>query len=266
MSAVIAAVDNSAAARAVVETAAAVARLSGAALRVLHVREDGLETARAAALAAGVALEAVDGAPPEEAVARTVRPREVEAVVVGARRVRGGRAPAGHIALSLLTRIPKPVFVVPPDARPRRSIGAILVPLDGTPESAQTVARVIDLARESRVRVVVLHVHTPESLPGFEDQSQHEREAYAREFVARHCRCSLDDVEVELRVGRPGREVVEVAQSSDVDLIALGWRRNLAPGRAATVKEALTTSSVPILLVPLEDDSIAFSDGGPIRT
>jgi nucleotide-binding universal stress UspA family protein len=251
MSTVLAAVDNSPVARPVVETAAAFARLLDASLAVLHVHEDSAGTARAAARSVGAPFTTIEAAAPQEAIIRAAREPDVIAVAVGARRVHGGRSPAGHIPLAVITAVPKPVLVVPPEARSDGRLDTLLAPLDGTTESAETVADVVDLARRANLRVVVLHVHTPETVPMFEDQAQHTGDAWTREFVARHCGCSVEDVDVELRVGMPGREVASVARDAGADLIALGWRRNLARGHAATVREVLASSDVPVLLVPL---------------
>ena len=42
----------------------------------------------------------------------------------------------------------------------------------------------------------------------------------------------------------------EVATAAGADLIALGWSQDLTPDRAAVVREVLTRSEVPVLLLP----------------
>jgi nucleotide-binding universal stress UspA family protein len=250
MSIVLAAVDNSAVARPVVATAAAFAQLLGARLRVAHVQEDGAATARAAAQAAGAALELIDDGDTVRAIVRAVSDPQVDAVAVGARRMPGGRTPAGHVALALIAGVPKPVLVVPPEARPDGRIDTMVAPHDGSAEYRQALGDVIGLARASGMRVVVVHVHAPDSLPWFEDQPQHERDAWSREFLARHCGVPIHDLDVELRVGTPAREIGSVAREARADLIALGWRRDLTPGHASTIRELLALSDVPLLLIP----------------
>jgi nucleotide-binding universal stress UspA family protein len=149
-----------------------------------------------------------------------------------------------------MSELEKPLVVVPPIRRVPERIERVLVPLDGTEASAAAVRAVIRLAEEQDIEVVVLHVQDEHAI-AFSDQPHHETEAWGREFVARWCRCPAGKVQLELRVGLPGEHVVDVARELDVDLIALGWRRNLEPGRAAVVREALGPSEVPVLLIPL---------------
>lgn len=89
-------------------------------------------------------------------------------------RCHGGPRPAGHVALEVITRVNKPVVVVPPDGTTRARIARVLIPLDGTDESSQAIADTIALARRRDVEFVVLHVHAPETVPAFEDQPHHE--------------------------------------------------------------------------------------------
>jgi hypothetical protein len=41
-----------------------------------------------------------------------------------------------------------------------------------------------------------------------------------------------------------------VATAEGADMIALGWRRRLAPERAAVVREVLARTPVPVILLP----------------
>ncbi len=96
----------------------------------------------------------------------------------------------------------------------------------------------------------MLHVHSPETVPAFEDQRHHEVPAWEGEFVARFVSVPNAHVEVIQRVGVAADRIVAVACDVEADLIALGWNQNLAPGRAQVVREALTHSTIPVLLVP----------------
>ena len=53
------------------------------------------------------------------------------------------------------------------------------------------------------------------------------------------------------RSGAPGEHVVSAAEAERADLIVLGWSQKLSTGRAGTVRQAILTSSVPVMLVPL---------------
>lgn len=255
MSSVIAALDNSAAAEPVIATAIRLAELYEGVVRAVHVREDGSEAARSAARAADVEFETVTGSPVERLIAAAQEP-DVRVMVLGARGRPGGKRPAGTTALAVITSIGKPVVVVPPDvSRPER-IDSVLVPLDGSRASAVALAGTINLAHESGLEVVVLHVREEERLPRFSDHLQHEERIWAEEFIARNCPCPPEEVQLELRVGMPDEHLVQVTLESEVDLVAMGWSQDLDAGRAAVVREALARSPVPILLLPVNEQPL----------
>ena len=125
----------------------------------------------------------------------------------------------------------------------------ILVPLNGRELSTSTLAQTLRLAVHRKLEVIVLHVHDQESIPLFSDQRQHELESWADEFLRRHC-LNPELVRLETRIGTPSENVLQVADDTSADLIALGWSQDLGPGRAAVIRAALERSRVPLLLVP----------------
>jgi nucleotide-binding universal stress UspA family protein len=234
----------------VLETAKAIEPLYGSPVEAVHVREGPTAIVAAAAGAAGVPLRLESGSPLDVLEALLAAP-DVGALVIGARGTPAGRRPTGDTALRLITSVPKPLVVVPPDVREPERIDRILVPLNGSPESAAAVSRTIELARASGIEVIVLHVRAEKDLHAFSDQLHHEGPAWVEEFLARFCPVPAQEVEVELRVGVPEEEVGSVAAEIEADLIALGWSQQLAPGRAAVVRAMLSSSVVPVLLIPL---------------
>ena len=257
---VIAAIDDTAAARAVLVAGRLVAELFDARLEAVHVRDDGARTARSAARAAGLQLREVDG-PVVKALVLEAQEPDVAALALGARATPAGRRPAGHVALEVITAVPRPVAVVPPEVRPEPDLRRLLVPLDGTSATAQALAEVIERACQRDIDVVILHVLGEESLPPFSDQPHHEAEAWVREFMARHCPAAA--ARAELRVGVPAHAVVSTAVETGADLIALGWAQHLAPGRAAVVQEVLERGRIPVLLVPIELGGSSHASGEP---
>jgi hypothetical protein len=249
MSKVIAAIDNSPAARPVLAASAAIADLLQADLEALHVCEDGDAAARSAAEVAGVPISVRRG-PVVSTLAEAGRPPVVAAVVVGARALATGPRPAGHVALQLAGVLPKPLVVVPPDATVPSRVGRILVPLDGSRATADALAETMVLASARDVELVVLHVRDVASIPLFNDQPHHEAEAWTHEFLRRNCP-HPDRIRLEVRIGIPGRHVLTMAERATVDLIALGWSQHLGEGRAAVIREVLERSGVPVLLVPV---------------
>jgi nucleotide-binding universal stress UspA family protein len=246
---VIAAIDDTEAAAPVLTTARAVAQLFGASVEGLHVRSNGFVKASSAAREAGIPLSAVAG-DVVQSLAAAGSGRDVSALVLGTRDEPSEAKPLGSTALELVGTVEKPVVLVPPRATPSRRIRGVLLPLEGTRQTSLAPVQVLELARDAAVDVLVLHVLDESALPLFTDQPQHETEAWATEFLARYCPRGLRSVSLVLRVGRPEDVVVDVAEASGVDLIALGWNQRLAPGRAAIVRTALERGRLPLLLIP----------------
>lgn len=105
------------------------------------------------------------------------------------------------------------------------------------------------MARDAGIKVIV---REEAALHAFSDQLHHEGPAWVEEFLARFCPVPAEDVAIELRVGVPEAEVAGVARETGADLIALGWSQELAPRRAAVVRAMLSSSAVPVLLIPLD--------------
>jgi nucleotide-binding universal stress UspA family protein len=263
MNKVIAAIDNTAAAQAVLAAGTPIAELFEATLEAVHVRDDGARSARAAAAAAALALREVNG-PVVDALVSEARRQDVAALVLGARATPAGRRPAGHVALDVIRTATKPVAVVPPDPRRPSGLERLLVPLDGTSGTARALEGVIEIACRHNLDVVAMHVRDEASLPPFSDQPHHEADAWEREFMARFC--NAPGARAELRVGVPAAEVVAMAAEAEADLVALGWHQDLTPGRAAVVRQVLEWSRVPVLLLPVEDGQARASGSPGART
>jgi nucleotide-binding universal stress UspA family protein len=250
MTTVLAALDANPSARPVLGTAIAIAPLFDATAAALHVRENGAGIAGETASLANVPLRLGSGPPVDQIVLAAEAPG-VAALVIGARGRHGGPRPAGHTALEVITRVPKPVVVVPPEAQPRARLNRILVPLEGTHTSSRALEDVVKLAHRSELEVLVLHVHTPESMPAFANHEPHASQAWDREFLARHVPTPHERITLVRQVGFPADNIVAVARQRNVDLVALAWSQHLSPGRASVVSETLAGSNVPVLLLPV---------------
>jgi len=249
MSRLIAALDNSAAAHPTLDVAVALGRILDAEVDAVHVVDSDATTARSVADGRHVPFRDLTG-PTAEALAAAIEPTEVMALVVGARRAPGGARPAGHITLELLARATKPIVVVPPNCT-RTDLhrgDRILLPLDGSATAARAVGPIAALGAAHGLDVVVLHVFDVENVPRFWDHPEHDEAPWGREFLDRFC--PGPGVSIELRAGDAGRTALDVGHECDVGLIAVGWPRDLAPARAHTVKELLSDSPVPVILVP----------------
>ncbi len=251
MTTVLAALDSNASGRPVLHTAIALADLYDSTVTCLHVREEASSVAAQLARAAGVELREVSGST-IEAIVNAARDPDIAALVLGARGVHGGPQPAGHTALEVITRIPKPVAVVPPLAQPPERIHRILVPLEGTSEGSQALDETIRLAHRRGLEVLVLHIHSPATVPAFSDHEPHATQAWEREFLTRHISTPHDRITLLRRLGVPADDVVAVARETGPDLIVLAWGQDLARGHARVVSETLAHTHIPVLLLPVQ--------------
>ena len=250
MKTVLAAVDNSLAARPVLATAQALAALLDANTQGLHVRTGSDRTARSTTEAAGVPLEITSG-PVVQRLIDAGRADDVVALVVGTRSTPGGRL-LGTTATAVATALLKPVVVVPPEARAPGRLTRVLVPLEASLPAGRAPRTILELARDATIEVLALHVLEEDAIPSFTDQPQHEHTAWTHEFLARYCPWGVGTVRLETRVGRADEVVPLVADESVCDIVALGWARELAPGRASIVRATLERSRVPVMLVPVD--------------
>jgi nucleotide-binding universal stress UspA family protein len=260
MKKVLAAVDDSLAARPVLETALALAAALGASPEALHVQTNGGRTAQSAAGEAGIPLRTVTG-PVVRRLVEAGEPDNVVALVVGARGTPRGR-PLGATATAVATASLKPVVVVPPDAPAPKALTRVLVPLEASLPAARGSRAVFELAPEVTIDVIALHVLEEDAIPAFTDQPQHEHAAWTGEFLARYCPWGVGSVRLETRVGRTEELVPLVVEESGADLVALAWAQELAPGRAPVVRATLERSRVPVMLVPVD----LVSEGAPALT
>jgi nucleotide-binding universal stress UspA family protein len=249
MTIVLAAIEADACAQSVLRTARVIAELFDASAVALHVREDSAASPRAVAAAAGFELRETAGDVIERIVA-AAHEADVVALVLGARGVHGGPQPAGHTALEVITQVAKPVAVIPPQARASHHLARLLVPLEGTDESSHALEQMVQLAHRRQLEILVLHVHSPATVPAFSDHEPHATRAWEQEFLSRYIATPHERIRMVRRLGVPADDIVTVADETRAELIVLAWRRSLGPGRARVVSETLARSHVPVLLMP----------------
>jgi HAD superfamily hydrolase (TIGR01509 family) len=267
MSRVIAALDTSEVARAVLEVAACFATMLDAELTAVHVIEDGAMPRipeRGTVEERGGTLEVLRGAPVPTLVVRADEP-DVVLTVIGARAGPEGPRPAGHTALELAQRTACPLLVVPPrtDRCRDRRLERAVVPLDGSATVSRSLESPLDLLVEAGVEVVAVHVYEEGRVPQFLDQPQHDYPSLRHEFLVQQSRRPAS---LELRVGTAWSAALACASAHDADLIVLSWKQDLSAGHADLVREMLARSEVPLLLVaetalPHRADALADHDG-----
>jgi nucleotide-binding universal stress UspA family protein len=254
MKKVIAALDATAAARPVLQTALRIGEMARADVEAVHVREASVEPSTPAHLAKRdrVHFRVLD-APVGSGLLRVMESPEVIAGVLGARATSGGRRPVGHVASQILLHAQKPVVVVPPVLLSPRPFRKLLVPLEGLEETSKALADGLSSLFGPEVELVVLHVFTNTTLPRMLDRPYRDLDLLATEFRAKHL---PNSTRAELRTGAIGAGVVESCTEQDADLVVLCWHQIATPGRASVVREVLSASGRPVLLLPVPGDSI----------
>jgi nucleotide-binding universal stress UspA family protein len=184
----------------------------------------------------------------------TLTDPRVIAAVFGARATPGGRRPVGRTALRVLEQAHKPIVVVPPEAvgvspRPFRRL---LVPLEGSEQSARPVVESLYPLIVSAPELVVLHVFTSATVPRSLDRYGRDLALWGDEFLARFC---PEATRIELRAGSVGDRVAEVCREQDVDLVVLSWSQESSLGRAVVIRDVLGRSTIPVLLLPVRADA-----------
>jgi nucleotide-binding universal stress UspA family protein len=248
VSTIVAALDASAAARPVLETALRIGQMMAADVEAVHVHDGGAETPAALAERAGVLLQSLEGPVAAGVLAALDRPAALMAVL-GARATPGGPRPVGSTARRILHRATKPLVVVPPDAvgRHGQPLRRLLIPLEGSGASSGPVAEVLRPILPTDVELIAIHVFTPDTVPRVLDHPARDLLLLGDEFLARHLPGASD---VAFRSGPAGARIAEMCAEERADLVVLSWSQDSSAGRAEVVREVLARATVPVLLLP----------------
>ena len=250
---VIAAIDESSGARAVLHVAKRLASLLGAQVEAVHVRTESSGGAVAALADAAQVPVSVRAGDIVAGLGSAVRERDAIALVIGSRDFPEGVSPAGHIALAIVESLEGTIVVVPPDAADR-PLRRVLVAVEGDGESAG-LRRLLDhLGGRPHPEVIALHVIESAGLPAFADSPVLEADAFENELRIRVASGLLTDpalVRFEMRVGDAPGSLREATRELDVDLVVLAWHRDLSEGHGRLVREMLERGSIPVALYAL---------------
>ncbi|MEO8696923.1 MAG: universal stress protein [Acidimicrobiales bacterium] len=123
-----------------------------------------------------------------------------------------------------------------------------LVPLEGTRDSAEAIGAHLETLRRAGVGITVLHVFHSGTAPRFWDQAGHAGQSWGTEFLARWC--DQPGTKLRLRSGDVVTAILDVASGESIDVIALGWSRQIAGDRARIVRDVVGRSDLPVLLTP----------------
>ena len=259
MTIVLAAIDPSAAARPVLETALRVGRLTAADVEAIHVDEGAADLPRSLASRAGIPIRIASGPVGPTLLAAFTSP-DVVVGVIGARGAPAGGPTAGRTALHLLERLDKPLVAVPVEASDHGGpIERLLVPLEGTDESSLPVADRLASLIVGDIDMIVLHVFTRETMPRILDRPVRDLQLWADEFGARY---GPAGARIECRVGLVAEQVAHVVAEETVDMVVLSWSQNASPGHAEVVRSVVAGSKIPVLLLPVSGPSSRDTTNG----
>jgi hypothetical protein len=247
MTSVLAALDGSPAARPVLETALRIGHLIGADVEAVHVAVRGSPTPEILAQRLAVPIRVLEP-PVDAALLEALAEPGVAIGVLGARGTAGGRRPVGRTALRVLERTAKPIVVVPPEMGPATgAMRRLLVPLEGTAAASEPVMTRLCPQLRPDAELVVLHVFTAATAPAILDRPGRDLDVLRDEFLARHCPSAA---RVEWRTGGVAAAVADACQDQQADLVVLSWSQDVGATRAAVVRDVLSRSTVPVLLLP----------------
>ena len=243
--------DDTPSARAVLTAALGIAQLLATEVQALHVSEGNgpNRISTQVALDAGVDLQLRHG-PVAETILASLETPSIFGGVVGLRAFLGGARPAGSVALQVISGASKPVVWVPPDAQLRASLPRrLLVPLDGSAAASSAFLGLEHRFPPDPDREINVLLAFDGMTPTMLDHDPHGIEAWGREFVERHCPGGHRTFEG--REGDPGNAVIEEAERTCSDLIILSFGGSIEVGHGAVVREVLTRSQIPVMLLPV---------------
>jgi nucleotide-binding universal stress UspA family protein len=170
----------------------------------------------------------------------------------------------GSVAEKVLRTAACPVLTVPPRAHGAAQwatdVRHVLCPTDFSPVSVNALAWASEWARLTRARLTVLHVSeiSPDigepPLPEFaayRDRLSADAQRTLHDHVAAN-RSDTVEVDGQLAVGRPYKEILRVAHEGQADLIVMGVSGHGAIGRfffGATVQHVVRRAECPVLTV-----------------
>ena len=261
MTTVIAAVDSTDSARAVVGGAAWLASFLDADTDYMVSTADDATSLEAAIVSAAAAEKDTTDDNPRPAVRKvdialeTALPGElglvrVAGMVLALAALPDGRDHPALRACHLATRSHKPMLFVRPGAGILDAQGPkrVLVPLDGSTPSSRATAPFVSRLAEHGSEVVLVHVFDEETVPHYFDQYHHAHEVWRKEFLTRHSAGSRN--RLSLRSGLAPATILDSALVESSELLIMSCSGNMAPERNRTVREVLAQTTVPVLLVP----------------
>ncbi len=235
-----------------------------------------LEELRRVAASAGAdtpntTLDVIEG-DPAAAIVDTAAAVPADLIVLGTHG-RGGfeRFMIGSIAEKVLRKAACPVLTVPPHMTGVSSddvrLHHVICAVDFSAASLQAFGWALDLARQARASLTVLHAiewliedeprtHGHFNVPEYRGYRIEEAREQVRALVDGEPHASTP-VTAEVTVGRAHREILRVATDTHADLIVMGTQGRGGLGLAlfgSTTQQVVRTATCPVLTVRAPDD------------
>jgi nucleotide-binding universal stress UspA family protein len=200
---------------------------------------------------------------PAERLLHEAEAGQADLIVLATQKTDLQRLVLGSVATQLVQRSPLPVIVLRPGHRRVTSVARILVPLDGSLESARVLPVVAGLARTLGAELLLQRVISS-SPHGPADASTLELDAYlwsvreqAHAELEQVCQ-SLARAQVQVRAtvwtGPPAAAILRAADLEQADLIAMATHGRRGLGKAllgSIADEVVHHAQVPVLTVSL---------------
>lgn len=183
-------------------------------------------------------------------------------LIVGADPGARDKLGVGPVATRAIEESNTPVLVVRQGATPK--LQRILVPLDGTPSTANALEPATELARAAGASLDIVLVgeaqhpgcmeHGAMLPPQYVDQPHHEWPAFSSEFVERfvhtlgHCPSDVP-MRFFLGAGDPGEEILRYASILGSDLAVLVWHGLASARHGAIFQCVLRRATCPVLIL-----------------
>lgn len=176
----------------------------------------------------------------------------------------------GSTSYRVIKNSETPILLIKPDVcltmeNNRWTPKNALIPLNGTPDSAQALTPAIDLLTQTAAEVDLLHISTPYSkhisdkgafvTPYYTDYQHHEWSIWSKEFLKRFCPVfDRNNIKYNLYLanGDPASEIIAHSKKFNNDIIAMAWHGHIGHMKAQVLQQVIQDAPCPILLIKIK--------------
>jgi nucleotide-binding universal stress UspA family protein len=206
-----------------------------------------------------------------EQIPLLVKRRGVERVLVASRNARGvERLLMGSPAEELAAVLDIPVCIIGQGVRPGSHFGSpprrILVATSFRPSSSLCVSFACAFAEDHHARLTLLHVLESVTMGELQyEQAQTAAQQKLATYIPARAK-EVCEIDLQIRVGEPAAEILEVAASTCQDFIILGSPLGSVVSRilgSSVIHRVVSGANCPIITVKQADLTVKASTGEP---